>query len=81
MHAVGQLHFVGGPVVQAQVASLSSALAEKYETVYNQITEGQEKEKKWNQFFMKEEEEISMKISHVCWFLYVLSRPYKSTEQ
>ena len=53
----------------------------KYETIYNQITEAQEKEKKWNQFSMKQEEAISMKIWHVCWFSYVLSRPYKSTEQ
>ena len=46
MHAVGQLHSVGGPAVQAQMATLSSTLAVKYETIYNQIPEGQEKEKK-----------------------------------
>jgi hypothetical protein len=46
MHAVGLLHSVGRPAVQAQMANLSNALAVKYETIHDQITEGQEKEKK-----------------------------------
>jgi len=46
MHAVGQLHSVGGPAVQAQMASLSGVLAEKYGKVHGQIMDAKKKEKK-----------------------------------